>query len=311
MNEKQVEKSYEIKMVSVAKLREHELQTELSPSMSDKSWKQFVEGIRDNGILQPLIATKDGRVIDGKNRLRAAKELGISGVRVVYEEIPENDIAEYITRTKLDRDDLSKGQRACIILNRHDVEFRANQGTRTDLSPNGEKLNTHQRLAKTCGIGGGSMSRLIEVKRKRPDLFAKVFEGSYSIGKAHAELKADEQPKEDKQEFAETKRLSEIKKAIQETEQSAPQFRDTEPAYSPNNTIIQTRQVIRDAGLNISHNFEVLEKADEEVKSSYLSQITSMVKAGLITLGKYTDGDENSEMIALCLELVKKIEGGV
>lgn len=53
-----------------------------------------------------------------------------------------------------------------------------------------------QVLAKKAGIGKSSMYMLLEVKRKRPDLYEKVFDGSYSIGKAHAEMKRDEQPQE-------------------------------------------------------------------------------------------------------------------
>lgn len=62
------------------------------------------------------------------------------------------------------------------------------QGERSDITsaPNGAKVERWEvRLAKEAGIGAGSMFRLIEVKRKRQDLYAKVFDGSYSIGTAH------------------------------------------------------------------------------------------------------------------------------
>ncbi|MCR8997836.1 hypothetical protein [Brevibacillus laterosporus] len=44
----------------------------------------------------------------------------------------------YIEKTKLERDDLTKGQRACIVLNSDEAqrllrEARERQGTRTDL----------------------------------------------------------------------------------------------------------------------------------------------------------------------------------
>ncbi|MGN4125236.1 hypothetical protein ACMGD3_09525 [Lysinibacillus sphaericus] len=79
-------------------------------------------------------------------------------------------------------------------MNLHDYEYRIGQGVRTDLSPNGEKLDKHATLASVSGVGKGSIGRLVTVKRNRPDLYEKVFDGSYSIGRAHAEMKYDETP---------------------------------------------------------------------------------------------------------------------
>ncbi len=55
-----------------------------------------------------------------------------------------------------------------------------------------EDGRTSVSLAKKAGIGRSSMEYLIAVKRKRPDLFQRVFDGEYAIGKAHAEMKRDE-----------------------------------------------------------------------------------------------------------------------
>src|SRR5690625_6837415 len=84
--------------------------------MRKKKWVEFVVNIKDNGIRQPLIVTKGFRVIDGKHRLKAAKELGIESVRVIIEDIDENSIPSYITDTKLQRDDLKRGQKAAIVI---------------------------------------------------------------------------------------------------------------------------------------------------------------------------------------------------
>lgn len=246
----------EIVEVATSQLTEHSMQAELSPNMSEKAWRSFVAGIATNGILQPITATRGFRVIDGKHRLRAAKELGVESVRVVFEDIPEDNIAKYITETKLSRDDLTKGQRACIILNMHDLGYRENQGKRTDLSPNGEKLNTHAKLAKQAGIGGGSMSRLIEVKRKRLDLYAKVFDGSYSIGKAHAEMKSNELPTEIVTESpieVERKKIEELTAK----ESTLPQIDESQPAHELNNRLVQMRKKA------LSLTVEVLDESEK------------------------------------------------
>lgn len=77
---------------------------------------------------------------------------------------------------------------------------KRNQGNRTDLtsSPIGEKVDTHDRIAKMAGVGKGSIGRLLPVYRNRPDLFERVFSGEISINKAYTQMKADEQPEEDR-----------------------------------------------------------------------------------------------------------------
>ncbi|MFS0647045.1 ParB N-terminal domain-containing protein [Siminovitchia sp. 179-K 8D1 HS] len=144
-------------------------------------------------ILKPLVVTKGFRVIDGKHRLKAAKELNIESVRVIIEEISEDKIPAYITATKLNRDDLKSGQKAALVVRlfyeEERMKAKENQGTRTDITPDlgqgfGGKSATAKALAEKAGIGRSSMEYLIAVFKKRPDLFERVFKGIY----------ADEQP---------------------------------------------------------------------------------------------------------------------
>src|SRR5699024_6117131 len=109
-------KNSEVIEVATNHLTLHSKQESLSPNMSDKQWKKFVNGIKENGVLQPISVTKGFRIIDGKHRLLAAKELGIEGVRVVIEDIPENEVATYIVENKLNRSELKNGQRAAMVI---------------------------------------------------------------------------------------------------------------------------------------------------------------------------------------------------
>ena len=106
----------EVVEVATTQLTEHSKQAEYSPPMSKKRWAEFIANIKENGIRQPLVVTKGFRVIDGKHRLKAAKELGIESVRVIIEDIDENSIPSYITDTKLQRDDLKRGQKAALVI---------------------------------------------------------------------------------------------------------------------------------------------------------------------------------------------------
>src|SRR5690625_6541129 len=86
----------EVVEVATSLLTEHSKQAEYSPPMNKKKWAEFVANIKVNGIRQALTVTKGFRGIDGKHRLKAAKELGIDSVRVIIEDIDENLIHSYI-----------------------------------------------------------------------------------------------------------------------------------------------------------------------------------------------------------------------
>jgi len=126
-------------------------------------------------------------------------------VNVVFVDIPENEIASYITATKLLRDTLTKGQRACIVINlyyeeeRQKAKVRMSEGGSGGLEPSPEvgyvkTGKTAVTIAQMSGVGKTNIEYLLAVKKKRPDLYEKVFDGSYSIGKAHTQMKLDEAP---------------------------------------------------------------------------------------------------------------------
>src|SRR5699024_3892403 len=162
----------------------HSKQDEFSPPMSDKQWKKFVKGINENGVLQPLTVTEGFRIIDGKHRFLALKELGKEHVRVfVDEEIDEGDIPNYIVNNKLNKAKLKPGQRDALVIRLFYEELaqeaKVRQATSTgganpQLIPNldeaGCKSTTNEILAKKAGIGKSSMAYLIAVCRNRPDL---------------------------------------------------------------------------------------------------------------------------------------------
>ncbi len=139
--------------VSITQLSEHSKQAEFSPQMNKEKWAQFVAGVAKEGVLQPLSVTKGFKVIDGKNRLRAAKELGIENLRVIFEDVSEDGISAYIAETKLNIGELEPGQRAAIAIRLfHEQGImqgkdRMSKGGRSKVSPTGETIDTHVMLA--------------------------------------------------------------------------------------------------------------------------------------------------------------------
>lgn len=92
------------------------------------------------------------------------------------------------------------GQRVALTIRLHyhaeTHSAKQRQGARNDLTstPNGVHVRTSKKLSELAHAGEGSVIRALEVYKKRTDLFGKIFDGSYTIGKAHTQMKLDENP---------------------------------------------------------------------------------------------------------------------
>jgi len=307
----------EVVEVATTQLSEHSKQAEYSPPMSKKKWAEFVANIKENGIRQPLVVTKGFRVIDGKHRLKAAKELGIESVRVIIEDIDEKSIPSYITDTKLQRDDLKRGQKAALVIRLFYEEERLEaekrrastliQNTDSPDLDEREKTRTDVALAKKAGIGKSSMAYLLAVYRNRPDLFELVFDGTYTINKAYTQMKADEEPEQEEVEHpieVEKKVIEQLK----EKEAKLPQIDESEPTHSLNNRIVQMRKNLLLNSVELIDEASKIGDTPKEIRESAVNQIRTMAITCVIALGQNSKTDKEQETWALIYELMKKLE---
>lgn len=90
----------------------HEV-TNLFPMMQEEEFKALVEDIRQNGLLEP-IWTYQGKIIDGRNRYRACKELGMEPK---YREWDGNgSLVQFVVSFNLHRRHLTASQKAAAAL---------------------------------------------------------------------------------------------------------------------------------------------------------------------------------------------------
>ena len=108
------------------------------------------ESIAQDGILQPLLTDPEGRVIDGRHRLRAARLLGLAEVPVTI--CPAQEAAMVALQTALSRRQFNEGQRAVMIaaLFPKSVEERKNRKL-ANLKKGANPAETPE--AETFGIG--------------------------------------------------------------------------------------------------------------------------------------------------------------
>ena len=106
--------------------------TRAFPPMDDAEYAALKADVAANGILQPLLVWQ-GAVVDGRHRLAAATELGISADRIplrrLADDMPESAVVGLMIAANVQRRHLNQTQRAMIAAR---VERRRNDLTTVD-----------------------------------------------------------------------------------------------------------------------------------------------------------------------------------
>ena len=71
-----------MQQLNINELKPHPRNNEFFDDMTSDAWEAFKESIKTSGIIEPIVVTKDMIIVSGHQRVRAAKELGISTVMV-------------------------------------------------------------------------------------------------------------------------------------------------------------------------------------------------------------------------------------
>ena len=87
---------------------------ELIPPMSPEDYANLLEDVKRNGILQPIDITPDNVILDGHQRVKVARELGIEEVEVRIPELVGIDEDEYLISVTMNRRHLTEGQKAVL-----------------------------------------------------------------------------------------------------------------------------------------------------------------------------------------------------
>lgn len=132
------------------------------PMLREKEFKLLVKDIQANGQKEPIVIYEE-KVLDGRNRLKACRELGLDIRAIKLDE--EIDPVEYVRILNLRRRQLRPAQLATIAVN--DMETRP--------SPVRGKLR--DIVAKEYGISPRMVQAAKQLKEKRLDLFEKAFNG--------------------------------------------------------------------------------------------------------------------------------------
>ncbi len=145
----------------------HEI-ANLFPLMLNQEFKIFKKDIKGNGLSLPIVLY-EGKILDGRNRYKACRELGIEAE---FREYTGNRPIEYILGKNLYRRQLTLWQK-CETGFRLEKDWikkgKGHQGARTDLYMNSHKglesVDSLQEVAKLLGIGRQTYSRSKYINR--------------------------------------------------------------------------------------------------------------------------------------------------
>lgn len=160
-----------------ADLEPHAL-ADLFPMMNDDDYARLRESMRTRQF-EPIVLY-EGKILDGRNRWRACRELDIPCFRRSFNPQREGDPLAFVIAKNLARRHLTTSQRALIAARIANMK----QGERTDLSQNCERLSRAD-AAQQMNVSPRSVDHAREtLERGGPEVVAAVEQGKLPVATA-------------------------------------------------------------------------------------------------------------------------------
>jgi hypothetical protein len=148
----------------------------------------LVEDIRRNGVLEPVVL-HDGKILDGRNRCRAAEAAGCPYPTKPYD---GGDPLGYVVSANIHRRHLNETQRAVLALSieRHEAEAAAQRMLAGKRNPEEPVPQGRARdiAAAAVGISGRTLSVVKAVVKEAPDLLPALTDGKLLAKQALREV---------------------------------------------------------------------------------------------------------------------------
>jgi len=165
------------------------------PLMVGNEYQELVADIQERGQLHPVVLHND-QLLDGRNRLKACEELGITPTLIAWDAPDGVTAAEWIVSTNLQRRHLTSQQRAMLaadpdILDVLEAEAleRQTRGV-TEKIPEGSE--SRAEAAKTFQTNERYVSDAKKIRKRKPELVEPVINGTLSLKEAKQKVESAE-----------------------------------------------------------------------------------------------------------------------
>lgn len=169
----------------------HHKYANIFPVMGEAEFTELKADIDRNGVIESVTLYK-GKILDGRNRQRACKDLGIE---LPHREYTGDDPFGYVISLNLHRRHLNESQRAMIAARMATLP----KGVRSDRQDASIEAPTQNNAAELLHVSRPSVQRAKQIIECGDDgLIAKVEGGEITVNKAVTEIKKAEQQKRNK-----------------------------------------------------------------------------------------------------------------
>lgn len=175
----------------------------LFPLIEGDEFRALVESIRTNGQVHPIVLDDEGRVLDGRNRLRACTEARVVPKFTRYD---GDDPVRFVISCNVHRRHLDGSQRAIIAVEMAELRAelaaaaRARKGKRTDLEEEPARTSSHEspgsksgrvsdQIGELMGVSGRYVDEARTIKDKAPEAWDEIKEGKRKISQVRRDLR--------------------------------------------------------------------------------------------------------------------------
>ena len=131
---------------------------DLFPLITGDEFVELKSNIKERGLLNPVI-TLNGKILDGRNRFRACKEVGVEVKTVEYD--GDNALADVLS-WNLQRRHLNASQKACLaveLLPIYEKQAKQRQGRRVDLEEDNESTAKEKEIEQLSPKVGSKLEK--------------------------------------------------------------------------------------------------------------------------------------------------------
>ena len=157
---------------------------DLFPMIEGEARASFTANVKASGVLAPIVLL-DGQILDGRNRYRAAQELGVDCPMV---EFTGTDPLGFVIAANLERRHLSTAQRAAIAAEMATMRLGSNPG-KGHVVAEGPSVDgpcpalSIAQAARAMGVSTASVESAKARKRTDPVSHERVKTGEKIVGK--------------------------------------------------------------------------------------------------------------------------------
>nr|WP_329912009.1 ParB/RepB/Spo0J family partition protein [Streptomyces sp. SP18BB07] len=146
----------------------------LFPQLDEDELRALADDVQARGLLHPIVLDPQGRLLDGRGRLKACEIASVEPEFVTYE---GGDPSGYVLSVNLRRRNISKGQAAMIS---------AKARSESEQQPCSGSEQSTRSVAEQTGLSLGRISQANMVLQHAADLVEAVINGAMGLDEAYS-----------------------------------------------------------------------------------------------------------------------------